>query len=238
MYCSVCGAKMAEDMRFCGKCGAKLVAKTVPNKAEVRPESTGAKKQVVPPAAIQKPESAWQILKAESPKTTASVQVSVKPNTSKGTVGFVIAAICAVILLVALVSGSSSLIGSWTRVEREGEATPDFTFYSDGTCKLRGEYGLGKWKKVDGKLRITTYYGEVYIFNYDINGDEMTLSRGSQKTTYMKTGDTSGSDGGSAALILLSVIGLLGGGLYGAVMRWGVSRDEDNGSSQVVITQQ
>ena len=237
MYCPVCGAKMAEDMRFCGKCGAKLVVEALPDKTEEKAKNAHANKQAVPPVAIQKSDSAWQILKAELPQTTTSVQVSVKPKISRGTVGFVIAAISAVILMIALASRSSSLIGSWTRVEREGEATPDFIFYSDGTCKLRGEYGLGNWKKVDGKLRITTFYGEAYFFDYDVDGDELTLSRGTQKTTYMKTGDTSGSGGGNAVLILLSVIGLLGGGLYGAVMRWGVSRDKDDESSQVVTIQ-
>lgn len=230
MYCSVCGEKMEADAKFCKKCGARLTASTVPNETANISESACANLGTIPAGLLQKSGSAWQTLKEETPENKNLTEIG-KLRRAKSNVGFVIAAICAVVLVLALLAGGSDkLVGSWTRVEREGETTPDFTFYSDGACKLRGDYGMGKWKRVDGKLRITSFYGETYVFNYNVNSDKLTLSQGGQKTTYTKTGAAPGSNSGNTVVILLSMIGLMGGGLYGAIMRWDIFSNEDGDS--------
>lgn len=46
----------------------------------------------------------------------------------------------------------------------EGESTPSFTLYDDGTCKIDNEYGIGTWSVAnDNQLRITNYYGETLV---------------------------------------------------------------------------
>ena len=50
------------------------------------------------------------------------------------------------------------LIGSWYEA---GEDEPQFIFYSDGTCKIRYEYGTGSWRLLDdNQLKVTNFYGE------------------------------------------------------------------------------
>lgn len=71
-------------------------------------------------------------------------------------------AILALILSVALTACGKSLkdqlAGSWYR---EGRSEPVFTLYDDGTCKIDGEYGTGKWAVVnENQLKLTTFYGE------------------------------------------------------------------------------
>ena len=67
-----------------------------------------------------------------------------------------------VLLLLAGCSGQKSLeeqmAASWYA---EGESEPSFTLYSDGTCKIAGEYGSGTWAVVNEKtFKLTNYYGE------------------------------------------------------------------------------
>ena len=51
-----------------------------------------------------------------------------------------------------------SLAASWFA---EGDSEPAFILYSDGTCEIDGEYGIGKWSVVnDNQLKMTNYYGE------------------------------------------------------------------------------
>ena len=53
----------------------------------------------------------------------------------------------------------SQLVGSWYIDEGE---TASFILYSDGTCEIAGEYGVGKWSVVnDNVLKLTNYYGQV-----------------------------------------------------------------------------
>ncbi len=45
--------------------------------------------------------------------------------------------------------------------QQDGGKGPAFTLYSDGTCKIAGEYGTGHWSVVnDNQLKLTNYYGE------------------------------------------------------------------------------
>ena len=66
------------------------------------------------------------------------------------------------ILLLVGCSGKKSyeelLSASWFA---KGDSEPAFTLYSDGTCEIDGEYGIGKWSIVnDNQLKLTNYYGE------------------------------------------------------------------------------
>lgn len=87
----------------------------------------------------------------------------------------IVAFVMVVVLVLSITAcgDQSALVGKWYS---EGSYdTPNFTFYSDGTCKVKGEYGSCKWDIVDSKLKITTFYGEVYVLNYEINGDKLVL---------------------------------------------------------------
>lgn len=66
-------------------------------------------------------------------------------------------------LLSVLISGCSGgyedqLAASWYG---EGDDTPAFILYSDGTCEMNNEYGTGSWTVLDdSQLKMTNYYGE------------------------------------------------------------------------------
>ena len=50
----------------------------------------------------------------------------------------------------------------------EGLSDPAFTFYDDGSCKIQGEYGTGKWALVnDDQLKISTFYGETIVITIE-----------------------------------------------------------------------
>lgn len=87
----------------------------------------------------------------------------------------IIVCVVALILILAL-SGSEKkeLVGEWYL---DGTNTWYFTFYSDGTCKVRNEYGTCKWDIIDGKFRITTFYGQTAeTEKYSITGKKFTLN--------------------------------------------------------------
>ena len=89
--------------------------------------------------------------------------------------------IITMILLLVGCSGKKSyeelLAASWFA---EGDSEPAFTLYSDGTCEIDGEYGIGKWSIVnDNQLKLTNYYGETETATIvDIVDGCLTLDRG------------------------------------------------------------
>ena len=85
----------------------------------------------------------------------------------------VIVLICIMLLLLALAGcgAKSALVGKWYYGD-----TLCFTFYSDGTCKVRGEYGLCEWDIVDGELKIVTVYKESVSADYEVSGNKLTIN--------------------------------------------------------------
>lgn len=86
----------------------------------------------------------------------------------------------AVVLLLSIIlvlAGCSkpedALVGKWYYKDNDLLAC---TFFSDGTCNLRGHYGTGNWSVEDGVLKIITFYGETMLFEYEVSGDTMKLS--------------------------------------------------------------
>lgn len=86
----------------------------------------------------------------------------------------------AICLLTSLLTGCENggkkdpMVGSWYV---EGNSTPQFTLYDDGTCEIKGEYGSGTWSVVNGnQLKLTNFYGEVQSAKIkNIEGERMTL---------------------------------------------------------------
>lgn len=67
----------------------------------------------------------------------------------------------------------NNLVGEWYV---DGYNVVGFTFYSDGTCKIRGEYGTCTWDIVDGKLSITTANSKIYTAEYELSGDKLIIN--------------------------------------------------------------
>ena len=98
----------------------------------------------------------------------------------------------AVALLLALVlslagcgkSLEKQLVGSWYL---EGRSDPAFTFFDDGSCKIQGEYGTGKWVIVnDDQLKISNFYGETVVITVDSVKDGcMTIKNDDGDTGYL-----------------------------------------------------
>lgn len=84
--------------------------------------------------------------------------------------GKMVAVFCVLMLMALLVSCGKSvksqLVGSWypngrETGQRDGGRGPGFTLYSDGTCEIASEYGIGSWEVVnDNVLKLTNFYGE------------------------------------------------------------------------------
>ena len=67
------------------------------------------------------------------------------------------------------------ILGEWYA----GFETPSWTFYDDGTCKLIGDYGLGKWSLVndDTILNVSDFYGETHSYNLvSVDENQLTIS--------------------------------------------------------------
>lgn len=89
-----------------------------------------------------------------------------------------------VLVLIFTMAGCSrekkALAGDWYL---EGTDTWYVTFYSDGTCKVRGEYGTCKWDIIDGKFRLTNFYGQMEeTEEYSISKTKLVLG----ERTYIK----------------------------------------------------
>lgn len=88
----------------------------------------------------------------------------------------IIAMLCLLALLISLTACSSpedELVGKWY-IERNDVLY--FTFYSDGTCKVHGKYGTGKWSVTDGVLKLVDFYGQTTTFDYTVKGDVLTIN--------------------------------------------------------------
>lgn len=98
----------------------------------------------------------------------------------------------AIVLLLVLVlslagcgkSLKKQLVGSWYL---EGRTEPAFTFYDDGSCKIQGEYGTGKWTLVnDNQLKISNFYGETVVITIDsVKGGCLTFTNEIGDTGYL-----------------------------------------------------
>lgn len=85
-----------------------------------------------------------------------------------------------IIILVVLAacgkkdSYEQSLAGTWYF---EGDSSPAFTLYSDGTCEISGEYGMGKWSIVNNNvLKLTNFYEESQTATIiEITDDSFTI---------------------------------------------------------------
>ncbi len=96
-----------------------------------------------------------------------------------------------VVLIIVLFSKCASgnvedmLVGSWYTTEYDSLA---FVLYDDGTCKLDGEYGTGKWAVVnENKLKLSNFYGETVTPEIvDISNSELVLNYGSSTRTFVK----------------------------------------------------
>lgn len=87
------------------------------------------------------------------------------------------------LLLISVLAGcggsgyEKKLVGSWYT---KGYSDADFTFYSDGTCEVRNEYGTGRWSIMDGNvLKIIDFYGETETADIvSLEDGCLTLNRG------------------------------------------------------------
>ncbi|MEI3302555.1 MAG: hypothetical protein V8R94_02925 [Lachnospiraceae bacterium] len=79
----------------------------------------------------------------------------------------------------------SQLVGSW--YIDEGEVA-SFVLYSDGTCAIAGEYGVGKWSVVnDNVLKLTNYYGQVESVTIkSIENGILVVGKGSDTNTFRR----------------------------------------------------
>lgn len=78
------------------------------------------------------------------------------------------------------------LLGTWYY---EGDSSPTLTLYSDGTCKINGEYGTGKWSIVNNNvLKLTNYYGESQTATIlEVTGDSFIIEDGGNVKKLLKT---------------------------------------------------
>lgn len=73
----------------------------------------------------------------------------------------------------ALVCAAAPLTGCGKNVKKlvlgdwymDWSESPIYSIYDDGTCKLRGDYGLGRWSLVNkDRLNISGFYGETETY--------------------------------------------------------------------------
>ena len=79
--------------------------------------------------------------------------------------------VLALILTLAGCGDKGKLVGEWYY-----NGKLEATFYSDRTCKIRGEYGTCSWDIVDGKLKITNVYSQTVAGDYEVSGDKLTIN--------------------------------------------------------------
>ena len=91
----------------------------------------------------------------------------------------VVALLCVIALLFTLAGcgDKSKLVGEWYY-----NGKLEYTFYSDGTCKIRGQYGTCSWDIVDGKLKVVNVYSQSAAVDYTISGDKLIIGG----TTYTR----------------------------------------------------
>lgn len=100
----------------------------------------------------------------------------------------IVSAMLLVLMMFTGCGGSDSyekqLAASWYA---EGDDSPAFTLYSDGTCEIDGEYGTGKWSVVnEEQLKLTNFYGESMVVTIvSIEDGCLTISDGGENVAYM-----------------------------------------------------
>ena len=92
----------------------------------------------------------------------------------------IIALLSAVVVIALLIpnilgmfKGENAFVGSW---KCEGYNGVYFTFYSDGTCEVYGEYGTCQWNIVDEKLKIINFYGQTQAYDYEWQGSDLVIN--------------------------------------------------------------
>lgn len=87
-----------------------------------------------------------------------------------------VAMVCLLAICISLVgcnADKNALVGKWYLEDYDVLYA---TFYSDGTCELRGEYGTCQWDIVDGQLKIVNVYKQTYASDYELNGDTLVIN--------------------------------------------------------------
>ena len=84
----------------------------------------------------------------------------------------------------------SLLPGEWYG---EDALSPSFVLYSDRTCEIEGEYGLGSWNIVnENTFRLTNFYGETESAQIDwVSDTELHLSAGGYTSVFYKKNNAS-----------------------------------------------
>lgn len=70
----------------------------------------------------------------------------------------------------------NSIVDSWYIEGAEKGDSPSITFYKDNTCDIDGLYGTNQWDIEDGKLLITTFYGERTECSYEWEGNNLIIN--------------------------------------------------------------
>ena len=98
----------------------------------------------------------------------------------------VIAAALIALMLSACGVSKSQLCRSWYY---EGTSYPAFTLYSDGTCEIDSEYGLGTWAVVNGNtFRLSNFYGETETATIkSVSSTKLVLTDGGYSSTFYST---------------------------------------------------
>jgi hypothetical protein len=80
-------------------------------------------------------------------------------------------------------SKSDSLIGTW---EGNGYQINEFTFYDDGTCLMDFDSALYDWNIVNGNELKVAARSNVFVWEFDISGNTLTLTKNDYTLTYTK----------------------------------------------------
>lgn len=85
--------------------------------------------------------------------------------------GAVVLVVTYIVAMLFAPGPESGLVGEWYLNDKLF-----FTFYSDGTCKVRGEYGTCQWDVVDEQLKIINVYAQTYASDYTLNGNKLVIN--------------------------------------------------------------
>lgn len=75
------------------------------------------------------------------------------------------------------------LIGTW---KGNGYAINEFTFYEDGTCLMDFDSSLYDWVIVNGNELKVSARVNVFVWQFDISGNTLTISKNGETATYEK----------------------------------------------------
>ena len=99
------------------------------------------------------------------------------------------ALLAALLMLTGCSASDEELIADTWYIEGKDEMS--FDLYSDGTCKIANEYGVGKWEIVnDNQLKLTNYYGETQVVTIDeISEGKLVVSSNGRTQTFVNTAE-------------------------------------------------